>query len=830
MNERISLDGAWEFRELGAEGWKHGNVPGCVQLDLLALGEVPDPFVGMNEIEMHRLEPKEWVYRKTFSLDAETLEAPGLDLVFEGIDTLADVYLNGEFVGRAENMFIPYRFDVSDLVLEGENTVEVHFDSPITTAKRIEANSPFQLESVFETARVYVRKAQYSYGWDWGPRITQVGLWRPVYLERIDAGKLYDPFFYTETVDADGALVRVSASVEAYVPDPLEAEVIVALGGAEVARQRVPVAVRKGIPSVATQLRITQPQLWWPNGMGGQPLYDVTIRLLCGEQALDELRFRSGIRTVRVIQEADAEGRSFIFDINGERVFCKGANWIPADSLLPRLTAQDYYALIGLARDANMNMLRIWGGGIYEDPAFYEACDEMGIMVWQDFMYACAQYPDELEWFQDLARDEADTVVRALRNHPSIVLWCGNNENNWGFVDWWDNGTPKYLGNTIYREILPEVVLENDPSRPYWVSSPYGGEDPNGMSEGDRHSWTVWSRWADHQGYLADTGRFISEFGFQAMPNWKTVHSYAGPQDLSILSPVMLAHQKMNEGMEKLLRFMVGRMGLPADLQSFVYLSQLNQADAIKTGVEHWRRRKFRTSGALYWQFNDCWPVASWSCLDYARRKKGLWYASRRFFDAVLPSLHMDGGRVALTVVNDLLHTVQGSARVAAYRLSGDKVAEQRFDVELPANDVVRARVFSLEELGIGYVPRVVPVDESTGEVAESRVHEVNGELLDTVLFVELEAGGAVYRNYLLFGRYRGLNLTPARADLTVEGDRITLRSDVPAFGVVVEPANDVDLSDNYFVLEPGVPVTITCSGDPGEVRVFSLTDMVARI
>ena len=616
--------------------------------------------------------------------------------------------------------------------------------------------------------------------------------------------------------------MRVRAAVEQYAPDELQAEISVYANDHLQARTTVPVIEVRGEPAIDVSMVIPNAQLWWPNELGEQPLYDIVIRLSANGELCDEHTFRSGIRTVRLLQEDDVEGRSFVFVINGVKVFAKGANWIPADSFLPRLTQEDYRSYIRLAQQAHMNMLRIWGGGIYEDPAFFRACDEMGIMVWQDFTYACAQYPDELDWFQELARDEAEEVVKALRNHPSLVLWCGNNENNWGFDEWWHNGVPKYLGNYVYREILPQVIADLDPSRPYWVSSPYGQGKPNSMSDGDRHSWTVWSNWQDYGGYLKDTGRFLSEFGFQAMPNWKTVLSYTAPEDRTILSPVVIHHNKMTEGTERLLRFLAGRVGLPKDLQSFVYLTQFNQAEAIKTGVEFWRRRKFMTSGALYWQINDCWPVASWSCLDYYKRKKGLYYYTKQFFAPVLPTLRQDGDDIILEAVNDQLRDLPAHVRVTAYNLDGRKLGEQVFDARLLANDVTPLARLSLADLGIGFSPRVLPVDASSTTLPR----ELNGELLDAVVFAELQAGspdGSTYhaRNYLVFSRFRSLHLQQPQISVQAHGQSITLTSPVPAFGVFIETEQDVDLSDNCVILEPNTPYTIRCSEEPGNVQTL---------
>lgn len=826
MIERRHLHDGWEFREAGTGPWRPATVPGCVQLDLLALGEVPDPFFRMNEVEMHGLEDRDWEYRTSFAPTSQELDSDAIVLVFEGIDTYADIYLNDLYLGSTANMFVPHRLDITGVVRRGRNELLVRMPSITRTARAIERDSPLTLRTSTESARPYVRKAQYGFGWDWGPRIVQTGIWRPVRLEIVREARVVDPYAYTASLDGTRATVHIQANVDDWTEEPLVAEVTLRLGEREVASQSVPVRPRRDIPGFEARLTVEDAQLWWPNGLGAQPLYTATVVLLSEGEPLDELSFRFGIRTVELLRERDAEGETFILAINGVRVFAKGANWIPADSLLPRLTRDDYYALVRLAADAHMNMLRIWGGGIYEDPAFYEACDEMGVMVWQDFMYSCAQYPDELEWFREQATDEAEDVVLALRNHPSIVLWCGNNENNWGFDEWWDSGVPRYLGNTVYREILPEVCSRIDPSRPYWVSSPYGGEHPNSMEEGDRHQWTVWSNWRDFDGYLEDTGRFISEFGFQAMPAWRTLLAYTAPEDRHLLSPVMRSHNKMVEGTERLLRFVAGRLGLPRDLKSFVYLTQLNQAEAIRTGVEHWRRRMFRTAGALYWQLNDCWPVASWSALDYYRRKKALYHYSRAFFAPLLPTLALEGDEVVLYGVSDLLQSAEAEVRVASHQLDGNLRAEHTARVTVLPNRSAPLLRYTLADLGVGYRSEVVPRDALGTTVPR----EVNGDLLDTVVYVELTAEGITYRNYLVFDRFRQLDLREPHVRVDVDGTRVTLTAQAPAFGVFLETENDVDVSDNCLYLEPGRPVTVECSADPGAVSVIDLTAMVAPL
>lgn len=391
----------------------------------------------------------------------------------------------------------------------------------------------------------------------------------------------------------------------------------------------------------------------------------------------------------------------------------------------------------------------------------------------------------------------------------------------------WNRRGEKYLGNYVYKEILPEICSKYDPLRPYWVSSPYGNEDdPNAMTEGNRHMWEVWSRWMDYKHYLTDTGRFLSEFGFQAMPCWRTVLDFTEPEDRHLLSPVMLAHNKHVEGTEKLIRFMTGRIGFPKDLKSFVYLSQFVQAEAIKTGVEHWRSRKFKTAGTLYWQLNDSWPVASWASIDYHRRKKGLYYYTKKFYSNVLPIMKYEEGKITLYIINDCFEELHVKVSLNAYSLNGKRKGVMKFDVLAAQNSSVKVKTITPEELGIGQSCLIQPIDYSTTTYPV----EKNGDLLDTVVFASIEVNGERIANYMVFDVFRNLYLTPPHIKVTVKDDSIELLSDTPAFGVFIETWNEVELSDNCLNLEPENLYVIHTSGEPGKVQVEDLTGMTARL
>jgi beta-mannosidase len=785
--KRIDLNGFWSVRDNEGRFSFEGTVPGVVQADLVREGLLPHPYVGMNEDLFKEIEDREWIYEREFEFKEDVEEGERVDLVFEGVDTLSDVYLNGVYLGSTEDMFIEYRFDVTN-VLKEKNHLKVYIKSPIRVPKILEQNYGV-LGGPEDPIRGYIRKAQYSYGWDWGARMVTSGIWKPVYLEVYKA-RLQDSTAYLLELEGKDALVRVNGFV--YGEGNLSVEVYV--NGEKIGE--FPVLEKNGERLFDGVFHLEDVKLWYPWNVGEPYLYDFAFVLKDSNGEIYREEKKIGLRRVRIVQEPDEEGKTFIFEINGEKVFAKGANWIPSENILTWLKDEDYEKLVKMARSANMNMLRVWGGGIYERESFYRLCDELGIMVWQDFMYACLEYPDHLPWFRKLANEEARKIVRKLRYHPSIVLWCGNNENNWGF-DEWGNMTRKVdginLGNRLYLFDFPKICAEEDPSTPYWPSSPYGGEKANSEKEGDRHVWYVWSGWMNYENYEKDTGRFISEFGFQGAPHLETIEFFSKPEEREIFHPVMLKHNKQVEGQERLIRFIFGNFGKCKDFDSFVYLSQLNQAEAIKFGVEHWRSRKYKTAGTLFWQLNDSWPVFSWSAVDYFKRPKALYYYARRFFAEVLPVLKKRESKIELLVVNDLRETKEVSLRLAAYERTGEKVFEKTYRTVLPAD-------------GVCSVDRIELPD-------------------DLFFFVEAEIDGVKYRNYRVFRKWRDLELPDPEISLEDMGDFIELTAKSPAFGVKI--LSDEVPEDDFLFLEPEKSITIK---KPDGIRgVKSLYDYLKR-
>jgi beta-mannosidase len=664
--QKIDLNGTWQCKAINAYGalpnnkrdvtrWMDGTVPGTVHTDLIANRKIPDPFYRMNEHDVQWVDSQQWMYRREFTIPAALLKADAVHLVAEGLDTYAQINCNGRKVAETANMFVEHRFDVKKHLRAGRNTIEILFDSPTVRSKAFEKKHGALSLVEFSPHRVYVRKAQYSFGWDWGPILATSGIWRNIFIEAYSYARLCDPFVKILSVDKKEAIVELSVEVERFTKLPLTLRVVVAGGKFHKEEET---AIRGH--QVKVKVRIPRPLLWWPNGYGDQPLYTATFSLIHEEKVMHTLEVPFAIRTVRLLQEKDAEGKSFILEVNGEKIFCKGANWIPSDNFIPRFSDSKYQALLQMAKDANMNMLRIWGGGIYEQNIFYELCNKLGLMVWQDFMFACSGYPEQ-PWFLKEVKREAEKAVKKLRNHASIVLWCGNNECEWAFCNEFSRRTADDMpGITIFKDILPAICKQSDGTRPYWQSSPFGEGFPNAEDNGDHHEWSVWSGWKDYEEYEKCNGRFVSEFGFQAPANRRTYEEITLSEDRHPQSKVMEHHNKQVEGPERLFRFQAAHYNLSEGFDGFIYKGQLVQAEALKCAVEYWRRRMFNTAGALFWQLNDCWPVSSWSVVDSALRPKAAYYFAKRFFAPFLVSFKKIANDMEVWITSDALKTTTG--------------------------------------------------------------------------------------------------------------------------------------------------------------------------
>lgn len=688
----IDLSGKWKFKAIdryrtlpkekqSVRKWMKATVPGTVHTDLLANGEIPDPFYRTNELDVQWVDSLQWLYRREFVVPEKLLREHRIRLVAGGLDTYARVVVNGNVVGETANMFVEHTFDVKRWLTVGKNVIKILFDSPTVRARELERRYG-RLQVALEAHRVYVRKAQYSFGWDWGPKLVTSGIWRRIYLEGLSYGTIRHPRVRVVSANKQAAVLEISAEIE-LVSQKGTATLRVAVenGSTKLVRDlkvtRNPVRVRMTVP---------RPHLWWPNGYGDQAMSAAWFSLLWNGEEVGSVSVPFGIRTVHLLQQKDRQGTSFVFEINGVKIFCKGADWIPVDSFLPRVPSTTYEELLTLARDAHMNMIRVWGGGIYEQDIFYDLCDRLGLMVWQDFMFACGEYP-ERRWFLSEVTREAEHIVKRLRNHPSLVLWCGNNECEWIFCAGNPGKRPDDMkGSKIFRDILPAVVRHHDDTRPYWRSSPFGDGFPNDESNGNHHQWDVWSGWKDFREYEKDRARFITEFGFQAPAYFKTFEAVTLPSDRSPQSVVLEHHNKQKEGTERLFRFQAARYRPGMALEEFIFKGQLVQAEALKCAVEHWRRRKFQTAGTLFWQLNDCWPVSSWSVIDSALRPKAAWFYARQFFAPVLVSVCREGDVVEVWGTNDLLRSVKGKLEVTLWSFDGRAGWREEMDVSISPN------------------------------------------------------------------------------------------------------------------------------------------------
>ena len=810
--QTILLHSDWEFRQRGGDSaeWHPAQVPGCVHLDLLRNKLIADPFYRDNEAKLQWIENADWEYRGTIQASEELLKRRHIELVFEGLDTYSEVTLNGTLVLTADNMFREWRVDVKPLLKAGANSLTIFFPSPIKAAAKVAATDKWR-EKTHTEEKTYIRKAAYEYGWDWGPRFVTSGVWRPVKLEVWDDARISGLHIRQRDVTAEVA--HLVAEVEVTAAGDVAAEVTVEASHA--GRKTAHAQLHAGVNHIDLPIEIAKPELWYPAGYGAQPIYEFHAVLKTGSTTADEASARTGLRSIVLRRDPDKWGRSFEFVINGIPVFGKGADVIPFDSFPTRVTTEQYRQVLQSAVDANMNMIRHWGGGYYETDEFYDMCDRMGIMIWQDFMFGNDWQPGTYAFKQSLAA-EAEDQVRRLRNHPSIVLWCGNNETEGAFA--WRGGTKlapevsrrmweDYL--TVFSGILPRVVERLTPETPYWPSSPsadYEEVSPEYQS-GDMHDWSVWHGRVPFRDYEKHFPRFMTEYGFQSFPEMRTVETFTVPEDRTgITTPVMLAHQKNNAGNAIIHQYLLRDYPEPRDFASFLYASQVLQAEGIKVGAEHLRRNRPRSMGSIYWQLNDCWQVASWSSLDYFGRWKALQYYARRFYNDLLVSPHEENGGVAVYVVSD---------RTA------------------PAKAELRVRVMTVDGATLSDKSQSIQVAPLASHVYLQFPFPKDADATRSFVAADLIVGGKTVSSNLLFlAPTKEVHLPQAAIKTELDGTRLRLSSPVMARSVLVSFGSlDVKVSDNYFDLLPGQPVEIGISGAASaeelrkNLKVMSLVD-----
>ncbi|OMD43466.1 beta-mannosidase [Paenibacillus odorifer] len=683
----VNLNGKWQMKRLDHPKWLEASVPGSVYHDLLNAGEMPDPFYREQEYEVLELSNYDYEYQRSFQLEAGVLEHDRVFLLCEGLDTLCELYLNGTNILNSDNMHRTYEVDIKSALILGENIIHAIFRSPVEFTLRKQAELPLSGCADAVEGISHLRKAHSMFGWDWGPKLPDLGIWRSLSIQGYHSARL-DDVYITQFHEKDKVKLDVRVRTESWQKADREIVVKIHTPAGQSLEHRVSETI--GTDHHIT-LEINEPELWWPNNLGAQPLYNVEVVLEEKAEEIDRRELRIGLRTITVKQEEDQWGESFAFEVNGVLIFSTGADYILEDNLLPRVTRERTDRLLQSCVAANFNTIRVWGGGYYPDNYFYDLCDEYGLIVWQDHLYACGIYALTEAFEENITHETIDNMKR-LRHHASLGLWCGNNEQELAWDEWdWE----KYYSLQLkadyikqYEVLLPAIAKEIDPNTFYWRASPSSKgsfDKPNDENYGDMHYWGVWHGKEPFTDYRKLYPRYMSEFGLQSFPSLKTIESFTLPEDRNIFSYVMESHQKNNTGNEKILYYIGETYKYPKDFESVLYASQLIQAEGMRCGVEHWRRHRGRCMGALYWQLNDCWPVASWSSIDYYGRWKAMHYAAKHFFAPILVSAHDEGTRVSLHVSNESREQVIGELSWRLLNRASEVLLEGTKPVEIAA-------------------------------------------------------------------------------------------------------------------------------------------------
>ncbi len=813
----IELNKNWEFRQTGTTTWLAATVPGTVHTDLLANKKIEDPYYRLNERGLQWIDKVNWEYRTTFSLNAEMAKKQNLTMQFDGLDTYADVYVNDQHVLSADNMFRTWTADVKKEVKQGGNSIRIVFKSPVVIGLEKQEALGFGLpagndQSVLgglgnNLVSMYTRKAGYHFGWDWGPRLVTSGIWRKANIYAWDSRKIEDIHIIQKNLTTKSALLK--AEVEISADQAGKQELSINVNNILTASQVID--LQKGTHIYTVDFEIKNPKLWWPNGLGEQVLYTITAVLGNNQAVADSNTVKTGLRTIKLVRtpDADGNGESFYFEVNGRPGFMKGANYIPNDIFLPRVTPEKYENVVKSAAECNMNMLRVWGGGVYESDLFYDLCDQYGILVWQDFMFACTMYPGDSA-FLDNVKNEALDNVKRLRNHACIALWCGNNEietmwgqwdekAGWGYKQQYNTKQREIIWNAydaVFHHILPDVVNNLAPDQPYWPSSPSAGPQKLANYEtrsGDMHYWGVWHGLHPFSDFRKYKSRFMSEYGFQSFPEYKTVQKYTIPDDYNIESEVMASHQRSGIGNLRIKQYMAEDYKIPADFEQFLYIGQVLQAESIKMAMESHRMAMPYCMGSLYWQINDCWPVASWSSMDFYQRWKALQYFARDAYKNSIITSVEENGKISIYGVSDLMNIEKGILTMKVIDFKGNTLWEKAVKTQLPANN--SAVIFEADSTAFfGKIDRTKNMLVTTFESGK--------KVVDT--------------DYHYFTKVKNLDLpNPGlRMDIneTPDAYSVTIHAENLAKNLFLTSTNtEVQFSDNFMDILPGKSVTVVC-------------------
>lgn len=813
QNRQVLLSQGWQFRQAGTKTWHDASVPGTVHTDLLKCGFINDPFYRLNENDIQWIDKVNWEYRTHFSTDMDMKPSEEAFLVLDGLDTYADVFLNDSLILVADNMFVRWEVPVSRNLLRAENELRIYFHSPVFIGlQKLEAfGMPLPADNDQsekgglgpDKVSIFTRKAPYHYGWDWGPRLVTSGIWRNVSLKIVDKVSIDDLYVKQQKITSKKAELTAMLELLNYTSGNYELNIKV--------NGLLASSLKLSLPgsgsSIEVPISIPNPALWWPNGHGEQSLYHITAEITAGGNLIDSKSVTIGLRNIKLIRKADNEGESFYFEVNGKPVFAKGANYIPNDVFLPRVTPDKYEHIVSSAAKANMNMLRVWGGGIYENDLFYDLCDKYGIMVWQDFMFACAMYPADMDYYQSVTK-EAGQNIKRLRSHACMALWCGNNEieqawaqsdekKGWGWKQRYSLSERAIIWkayDTIFHHILPDQVMTYNPEIPYWPSSPSAGMGKlasHTNTSGDMHYWGVWHGGEPIESFAKYKARFMSEYGFQSFPEFESVKQYTASDDWDIASQVMSAHQRSGIGNQRIKDYMLQWYNQPVDFEDQLYVGQLLQAEAIKKAIETHRSQMPYCMGSLYWQLNDCWPVASWSGIDYYGRWKALHYFAREAFKNQIVSVTIEGNNLVIRGISDVESTT-GSLRINLMDFHGISLWNRSVSVSMPSNGSKVMATIGLDKL---------PAMQHKTDALLYVTFIKNERMIDSDIF------------YLEKPKNLQLPFPDISTHIRQRNDKYEIEITAKSLCknlMLISEGNAYSFSDNYFDLLPGETKVIT--------------------
>lgn len=801
----ISISGKWEFRQTGSNDWKTANVPGCNFLDLMENGEISDPFIGLNERDAEWVGQTDFEYRRKFELTQKDFDSDEIILIAKQLDTICDIYINDRLAFSSNNCFVEQQFDIKPLSKVGVNEIRIYFHSPVNYVKEKYKECSTPVNSNGQNGIVHIRKPQCHFGWDWGPVLPLSGITDEIFLKLVNKGKI-NSLLASADYDFEKGIVKASADVEC--DENVECVISLFSPNGKLIEKQTNDAC----------FVVENPELWWSYDLSDkkeQPLYLVKAELFCDGEVIDECSKNVGIRHIELNRERDEWGRNFQFKINGVPIFAKGANYIPPDSFITRFDGEKYDYLLDAFQFSNMNVLRVWGGGYYCSDILLEKCDRRGILVWQDFMFACQAYPFFLDDFLENVKGEIAYNVRRMCSHPSLALWCGNNEIEDMHMAWIN--MPKYINWTekFFYEIMEPEIRKIDELTPFTPGSPIGQSHNVGVyadNVGDTHLWGVWHGLKPMNYYRRRMTRFCSEFGFESLPDMNSIRIFATPEDYDLNSKVFLSHQKCMNGNDKMVYYIATRFDLPKHFRDYVYLSQVTQLECIADATEHWRRNKGRCNGSMYWQFNDCWGVCSWSSIDYYGNYKALQYGAKHFNEPFTVSFEDSDDGVRLFVLNDRIENKTATLEYALFDFTDGIIMSESADIAVEDKLVVD-----------------IPSDWL------SRCNKNHSGLVATLK----EDGKIVSRKTLLLDKEKNLDLPKAKLKtvISVKGNTLELRIKTDNFARLVKAEcskTHLPFSDNFFDLLPNeekvITMTLTDGMNPKEIAesivVYSLCDI----